>query len=199
MNGTNGNGHTPAPSNGNGNGNGHKPDSADPQPSPPTKATGSKVNFLKARKARWKRAFIEALKKMPNIARACRVAGCDRRQCYNERETDPQFRADWDDAEKESVESLHRSLYNIATRGEVESVWMKDQDGKPVKVETKRKVNVTAAIFLLKAHDPARYRERISAELTTPPDQPLALRITPEAQASLERVYAKRGIAPKPA
>ena len=42
---------------------------------------------------------------------------------------------------------------------------MKNEDGKPVKVDETRKINVTAGFFLLKAHAPEKYREIYPTEV----------------------------------
>ncbi|MEP7294029.1 MAG: hypothetical protein ABI835_19740 [Chloroflexota bacterium] len=82
--------------------------------------------------------FLSELSKMPNIARACRLARISRQTAYRYRESEAEFAAAWDEALTEGVESLEESAWKFAQRGDT-----------------------TMAIFLLKAHNPEKYRETV--------------------------------------
>ena len=88
-----------------------------------------------------KERFLSELRKMPNISRACRVVKVSRQTAYNAKTDDAEFSAAWDDALIEGVESLEESAWKQAKKG-----------------------SDTLTIFLLKAHNPGKYRETVKTE-----------------------------------
>lgn len=95
-----------------------------------------------------KEKFLDELREVPNVARACRVLGLTRRLVYNHRRDDEIFRADWDDALEEGVESLEAiALERAADKSDI------------------------LLMFMLKGAKPETYRERYDH---TSAGQPLA-------------------------
>jgi hypothetical protein len=86
---------------------------------------------------RAREAFIEALRETCNVSHAARVAGVGRRTVYDWRDTDPEFAAEWAEAEEEAVDKLEQVARERAI------------DGSDKMME-----------ILLKAHRPDKYVER---------------------------------------
>lgn len=81
--------------------------------------------------------FLNELREVPNVTRACRALSLTRRLVYNHRRDDPDFREAWDEAIEEGIESLE----DIATERAI-------------------RISDTLMIFLLKGYKPEVYRER---------------------------------------
>ena len=47
----------------------------------------------------------------PNIGRAARIAGIDRKTAYNWREADPKFAAAWEEAKEAALDDLEEAVY----------------------------------------------------------------------------------------
>jgi len=89
----------------------------------------------------WHARFLEILGATCNVTLAAKGAGIDRLTAYNHYNRLPDFAAQWDDAKEAAVELLEAEAWQRA-----------------------RKVSDTLIIFLLKAHKPAKYRERYEVE-----------------------------------
>ena len=66
--------------------------------------------------------FIETLADTGNVTLAAEAIGMSRRQVYNVRETDQEFRAEWDDAIERSMDNLEHALRKRALDGVDEPV-----------------------------------------------------------------------------
>jgi hypothetical protein len=98
-------------------------------------------NASRARRvARWQAVFLKALRKSPNIAWACRKAGISRFTAYKYREDDAAFAAKWEEALSASVDRCEEKAFDMAWKGDSQLLQ-----------------------FILKAHRPGTYRERIEA------------------------------------
>jgi hypothetical protein len=84
----------------------------------------------------WKPAFLDCLQKTCSVSASASASGVERSTVYRARTRDERFAAAWDEAIEAGVEMLELALRRMAFAG-----------------------NVTAAIFLLKAHRPEKYRE----------------------------------------
>jgi hypothetical protein len=63
-----------------------------------TPAHSSNSSRARARHvARWQAAFLQALRKAPNVAHACRVAHVDRTTAYKHREENEVFARKWEE------------------------------------------------------------------------------------------------------
>ena len=96
----------------------------------------------------WKPAFLAYLRKMPNVTKAAKAAGVERKWTYKEREYDAQFAADWDDAIREAIDEIEALAIQNARAGDAR--WQ------------------TMMIFMLKSWKPDRYKETVQTELTGP-------------------------------
>jgi hypothetical protein len=100
----------------------------------------------------WGPAFLAALSKSANVRAACQAAGISREAAYKYRERSAAFRAQWDTALEDACDVLEALA------------WRRASDASDVLL-----------IFLLKAHRPAKYRERWQGELTGADAGPLRL------------------------
>ena len=101
-----------------------------------------------------KTIFLETLAETVNVSAACRKAGIRRRTAYNWRNADPRFAREWDDALEDGIDAMEAELHRRAFEGVEKPVWHKGQQ-----VGTVRHYSDGLAMFLLKAHRPARYRD----------------------------------------
>lgn len=85
----------------------------------------------------WAPAFFAELAAVPNVTRACRIAGIARETAYERREKDRVFSAGWDEALECGVGDLEQEAFSRA-----------------------KEVSDTLLIFLLKCHKPLVYRDR---------------------------------------
>ncbi len=105
-------------------------------------------------------AFFAALAETANVSKACAAIAVSRRTAYNWRESDPVFAAGWDRAMKAAVLGLEDEAHRRAFEGVDKPVFYQgDECG------TIREYSDTLAIFLLKAHNPEKYRENSKVEL----------------------------------
>jgi hypothetical protein len=61
--------------------------------------------------------FLETLRLSCNVSAAARAAGIGRATAYQWRESDPEFAAQWKDAEDEAVDNLEQVAWERATDG----------------------------------------------------------------------------------
>ena len=89
-----------------------------------------------------KRVFLQAMRDTGgNVSRSAEIVGVSRQNAYQWRDYDRQFALDWDDCLEFGTEHLEEKLYARACE-----------------------VDTTAAIFLLKARRPDKYRETYKVE-----------------------------------
>jgi len=106
-------------------------------------------------------AFCAALAETGIVGRACTAVGISRRAAYNWREDYPEFAVAWSKALKIGVSALEDEAHRRAFDGTLEPVIHQG-----VECGTIRKYSDSLAMFLLKAHNPAKYRENTRMELT---------------------------------
>lgn len=99
-------------------------------------------------------AFFTALADTANVSRACKAVGIARQTAYDRKEAEPGFAERWTAALTLGVEALEDEANRRAFEGVDEPVF---HQGAPCGAI--RKYSDTLAIFLLKAHKPAKYRE----------------------------------------
>jgi hypothetical protein len=105
-------------------------------------------------------AFFAALAETANVSKACAAIAVSRRTAYNWREADPGFAAGWDRAMKAAVLGLEDEAHRRAFEGLDKPVFYQGEE-----CGTVREYSDTLAIFLLKAHNPEKYRENSKVEL----------------------------------
>lgn len=130
----------------------------------------------------WKPIFLQALRASPNVTAAARSAGLSREHVYNTRERDATFAKQWDDALEQSTDKAVGEAYRRAVKGVLKPVFGSlggnKGNGQIGKV---REFSDTLMIFLLKAHRPEIYRERIEIDNR---------RIDDEIERALETIAA---------
>lgn len=135
-------------------------------------ATKRKFNRSSAAgKGNWRKQFLKALSDVPNVTYACEMAHITDTMAYMTRKASKTFADQWEKALQKGAERLEKAAYDRARDGVSKGVWMKDENGKPVKVDEVKEYSDTLAIFLLKAHLPAKYREPrpdVNASVTAP-------------------------------
>lgn len=104
----------------------------------------------------WQERFIASLQKLPNVTRAAKAAGINRKYAYQVKKSDIQFAEAWDDALGMSVDNAEAELHRRAVLGVLEPVY---HNGK--KVGSVREYSDTLLIFLLKTHRPEKYRDSV--------------------------------------
>lgn len=140
-------------------------------------------------------AFCAALAETGIVGRACTAVGIARQTAYEWRSEDQNFAARWDQALKIGVTALedeaHRRGFEgvpepVVHQGQFSHEWeaardelgdvIRNEDGSPKMVpaldehgrpvlKVIRKYSDTLAIFLLKAHNPDKYRENTKVEI----------------------------------
>ncbi len=123
-----------------------------------------------ANTARWTTPFLAALRENPSVEHACRVAGVARSTAYERRAIYAAFAEAWADALEEGIDELRSVVFTRALDG-----------------------SDRCAMFLLRAHRPAIYRDTYRPPPAPPPEsEPLDLTLlTPEECAELDRLVAK--------
>ncbi len=99
-----------------------------------------KVTDVAPEKPEWVATFLATLSQTPNVSGACAAAGISRTHAYRCRDTDPVFASAWDDALEQATDALVADVWGRAKGADASD---------------------TLAIFLLKAHRPAVYRETV--------------------------------------
>ncbi len=117
----------------------------------------------------WQTPFLEKLAECGNVTRACKAAKVARWTAYRHRRDDPAFERAWDEALSIAVGLLEDEAWRRAREGWLEPVFFKGEQQGSV-----RKYSDTLLIFLLKAHNPAKYRENLDL---TSGGQPLTVEI----------------------
>lgn len=102
-------------------------------------------------------AFVEALCETGMVRKACEAAGISRRTAFYWRTTRADFCLAWDEALKVAVTKLEDEALRRAQEGTEKPVY---QNGALVGTVTE--YSDTLTIFLLKAMDPNKYRERVA-------------------------------------
>lgn len=87
---------------------------------------------------RKRQLFLDKLRNTCNVRASCQAANIDRKTAYNHKESDPEFAAQWEQAEQEAVDLLEAKAWNNAMQKDSEtSLWN-----------------------LLKAHRPQKYKDK---------------------------------------
>lgn len=116
-------------------------------------------------------AFLAELAQRGIVSDAAKAAGAARRSVYEWRDADPAFRAAWDDALDQAVDTMEREAYRRAVEGIAEPVVgrvardqdgiLTGEDGRPLYI---RKYSDSLLTTILKAHRPEKYRERADVQ-----------------------------------
>lgn len=86
----------------------------------------------------WRDAFLQALREVPVVARACEAVGIERSTAYRAREADKDFAQAWDDAMEHGVDRAEAEAFRRAVtgfeepvvyQGQLTPVWARDERG----------------------------------------------------------------------
>lgn len=104
-------------------------------------------------------AFCHVLSETCNVGRACKAIEISRQTAYRWRGEMPEFAEAWDQAMKIGVTALEDEVHRRAFEG-----FDKPIVHQGVIMDTVKEYSDTLAIFLLKAHNPDKYRERSTVD-----------------------------------
>lgn len=107
-------------------------------------------------------AFLNALRDIPNVTRACRIANITRQWAYEMKRSDAQFASEWEDALDQGIEAMEAEAMRRAVEGIDKPIFYQGDE-----VALLREYSDTLMIFLLKAHRPERYRESSNIDITS--------------------------------
>ena len=141
----------------------------------------------------WKGEFLRGLRAQPNVTAAARLAGVTAKTAYQWRQRDPVFAEVWEDAKRQAVDLLGGFVHRMSTTGVATS-------------ETRTTVTVQgtmispqAAMFLLRAHDPATYIPPERREITGADGAPVQHQIYREPDMERVRELARIALELDPA
>jgi hypothetical protein len=103
--------------------------------------------------------FLEVLRATCNVSEAARACGISRRTAYDHRDADPDFASAWDDAEQEAADALEREAWRRGVEGVDRPIMYQGQV-----VARSREYSDRLLELLLKAHRPAKYKERVPSD-----------------------------------
>lgn len=109
---------------------------------------------------RWQPVFIEALRELGHVGKACQVAGISRQTAYLHRRNEPQFAADWDTAIDDAAYSLEDEAWRRARDGVDEPIV-----SQGMIIGTQKKFSDTLLIFLLKGIRPDKYADKLVVKI----------------------------------
>lgn len=101
----------------------------------------NKENTRKPRR-NWKKSFLDALRNSANVRAACQAANIGRTRVYNEYAKNKKFAAAWDEAIESACDILEARA------------WKRSETSDAV------------LMFLLKAHRPGKYADRVKQEIS---------------------------------
>lgn len=100
--------------------------------------------------------FLKRLKSSAgNVSKAAQAAGIGRTSVYNYRDSDPEFKAAWDEVIDFVVDAMEQEMHRRSTAGVLEPVFYKGEAVGKI-----RKFSDRLLEFALKAKRPEVYRER---------------------------------------
>lgn len=105
-------------------------------------------------------AFCAALSETCNVGKACKAVDISRQTAYRWREEMPAFAEAWDKAMRIGVTALEDEAHRRAFDGIDKPIVHQG-----VVMDTVKEYSDTLAIFLLKSHNPEKYRDNSKVEL----------------------------------
>lgn len=119
-----------------------------------------------------KKDFLNAFRRLGNVSAAATESGVNRTNVYRWLDDDETFTVAFREAEVEAVDFMEREAWRRAVEGTRKPVY---QGGELV--GHVQEYSDTLMIFLLKARDPAKYREKHQHELSGPDGAPFTFTI----------------------
>lgn len=117
-------------------------------------------NRQQRRAEEWRPAFLATLRNTGNVRVSCETAGISRKTAYKAKDSSEDFRAKWNEAMDDAIDSLEAVAQVRA-----------------------RSTSDLLLIFLLKAHRPDKYRETVRQEHTGRDGTPIE--VTLDAKGAL--------------
>ncbi len=127
------------------------------------------------------RVFLYALMRLGNVSKACKAAKVNRTAIYQRKASDDAFAQAFEDAKRVGVSNLEDTAFRVANEGWLEPVF---HDGE--ECGEKRRFSPALMIFLLKSHDPQRYRERVDFQTSGAGGGPMQLNVFMDPRAVAE-------------
>ena len=128
----------------------------------------------RAQSAQQKKAFLAAFAEYGNVSRAADASEVERRTVYKWLEHDETFALQYRQAEIQAEDVLEHAAWKRAVNG-VEQEHGVYSQGMQVATEVKTEYSDVLLMFLLKARNPKKYRERVSIDYgDVPTDKLLA-------------------------
>jgi len=119
---------------------------------------------------KWKKIFLDALANSGNIRAAADHAGVNRDTVYTHKEKDPKFAEAFASALENACDVMEAEAFRRAVHGVKKTKGIYYQ-GEKIATETTTEHSDFLLAFLLKAHRPAKFRERY--EISGPEGGPL--------------------------
>jgi hypothetical protein len=141
-----------------------------------TRLAGVKKRKPNARKG-WKPKFLAALRESGIVFSACKVARIDRREAYRAKDADTAFASQWDEAIADATDALEAEAIRRGEKGVLRGIYWQ---GK--RVDDVLEYSDGLLQFILKARNPARFRDNFSIEHTGKDGGPIEHRDTRTAE-----------------
>lgn len=120
--------------------------------------------------------FLAKLSETANVTIAARHVGVSRKRMYDIYKNEPDFKELWDAALAEAVDVLVDMAHKRAFQGTTKPVFHRGEVCGEI-----REYSDTLTIFLLKAHDPEKFRDNHKLELSGPNNGPVEISDTDTA------------------
>lgn len=112
--------------------------------------------MIKLQQGLWRGAFLAILGECGNVTDACKAANVSRVTAYEHKKNDAAFAEEWEAALQQAADVLEREAWRRATEGVEEPQFFRGKVCGYV-----RKYSDLLLIFLMKACNPAKYREKV--------------------------------------
>lgn len=122
-----------------------------------TARRGGRTTTFEPEEAR--KRFLQAFERYGNVTRACKFARINRDTAYRWRQENEAFRHAWEHAREDAADTLEQEAWRRAVKGTKKPVY---QGGELV--GEIQEYSDTLLIFLMKAANPAKYRESVKQE-----------------------------------
>ena len=140
----------------------------------------------------WRDKFIATLRETGNVAYSCSLAVVRNWTAYRARRDHPNFAAQWDAALAEACGRLEEEARQRAVDGITRKVFYHGNECGEIHMRSDQLL-----MFLLKAHNPARFRDNYNVEHSGPNGGPIMVEdvtklSAEERQARIDRLLERR-------
>ena len=67
----------------------------------------------------WHKKFIQSFARFANVVKACKFAGITTATAYNHKAKYPEFKSEWEQAEKDALDAIESEVWAAAKRGDM--------------------------------------------------------------------------------